>query len=80
MGAAASARCSYSSCQAPNRGVCVTGELGWRQAQGSPVHSADPIPPQVPLTMLTILPQVLSVWMAKEDETFSMERPFTITM
>lgn len=39
-----------------------------------------PTPLQGTLTMLAILPQVLSVWMAKEDETFSMERPFTITM
>lgn len=72
VGAAATARrCFYSDFQAPNRnpGVCGIGE--WETT---------PIPLQGTLTMLAILPQVLSVWMAKEDETFSMERPFTITM
>lgn len=38
------------------------------------------VPPRGTLTMLAILPQVLSVWMAKEDEALSMERPLTITI
>lgn len=46
--------------------------------QGGDKHGA--VPPQGTLTMLAILPQVLSVWMAKEDEALSMERPLTITI
>lgn len=82
MGAAISARrCFYSNFHAlkGNPGVCGTGEPGTRAWCG-PCITLAPIPPQGTLTMLAVLPQDLSVWMAKEDETFSMERPFTITM
>lgn len=82
VGAAISARSFYSISKPRTGTLGRVGQGSWDGERNGVVlcKTPAPIPPRGTLTMLAILPQVLSVWMAKDDKTFSMERPFTITM